>query len=149
MREQYDRTTPATADLSGHDQGPASGTSRRSFLKVSAALATGGAAAQMRSSDAFAQSPGAADAELARVQGERRILLRGGVILTLDWQVGDFPQADVLIEGNRIREVRPNIEVSRDTVAVIDVSNRIITTATFKTSSRPPIRRRMPMPGCW
>ena len=126
MREQYDRTTPATADLSGHDQGPASGTSRRSFLKVSAALATGGAAAQMRSSDAFAQSPGAADAELARVQGERRILLKGGVALTLDRQVGDFAQADVLIEGGKIREIRPNIEVSRDAVMVIDAANRIL-----------------------
>ena len=126
MCEQCDRTRPATADLSGHSQGPAGGTSRRSFLTSSAALATGSAVAQVLSRDAFAQGAGAADGELARVQGERRILLRGGVILTLDWQVGDFPQADVLIEGNRIREVRPNIEVSRDTVAVIDASNRII-----------------------
>ena len=126
MREQYDPTTPATADLSGHDQGPASGNSRRSFLKASAALATAGAAAQMLSSDAFAQSPGAADAELARVQGERRILLKGGVALTLDRQVGDFAQADVLIEGGKIREIRPNIEVSRDAVVVIDAANRIV-----------------------
>ena len=114
MCERCDRTRPVTADLSGHSQGSAGGTSRRSFLKSSAALATGSAAAQVLSRDAFAQGAGAADAELARVQGERRILLKGGVVLTLDRQVGDFAQADVLIEGGRIREVRPNIEVSRD-----------------------------------
>jgi hypothetical protein len=66
----------------------------------------------MLSSDAFAERAGAADAELARVQGERRILLKGGVVLSLDRQVGDFAQADVLIEGGKIREVRPNIEAS-------------------------------------
>ena len=66
------------------------------------------------------------DAELARVQGERRILLKGGVVLTLDRQIGDFAQADVLVEGGKIREVRPNIEVSRDVTAVIDASNRIV-----------------------
>ena len=101
MCKQCDRTTPATADLSGQGQGPVGGTSRRSFLKSSAALATGGAAAQALSSDAFAQGAGAADGELARMQGERRILLKGGVVLTLDRQVGDFAQADVLIEGAR------------------------------------------------
>ena len=31
-------------------------------------------------------------------------------MLTLDRQVGDFAQADVLIEDGKIREVRPNID---------------------------------------
>ena len=57
-------------------------------------------------------SPTAADAELAGLQRQRRILLKGGVVLTLDRQVGDFAQADVLIEDGKIREVRPNIAVS-------------------------------------
>ena len=126
MCEPRDRTTPATAELSGHGRGAAGGPSRRRFLKSSAALATGAAAAQVLSRDAFAQAAGAVDAELARVQGERRILLKGGVVLTLDRQVGDFAQADVLIEGGKIRKVRPNIEVSRDAVAVIDAANRIV-----------------------
>ena len=30
----------------------------------------------------------------------RRILLRGGVVLSLDPKVGDFEKADVLIDGN-------------------------------------------------
>ena len=126
MCEQCDWTTPTTADSRGHGQGPAGGTSRRSFLKSSVAFATSGTAAQMLSSDAFAERAGAADAELARVQGERRILLKGGVVLSLDRQVGDFAQADVLIEDGEIREVRPNIEASPDAVAIIDASNRIV-----------------------
>ena len=87
MCEQRDRTTPAMAKLSGHGRGAAGGPSRRSFLKSSAALATGAAAAPVLSRDAFAQAAGAVDAELVRVQGERRILLKGGVVLTLD-QIG-------------------------------------------------------------
>ena len=51
MCERCDWTMPATADLSGHGQGPAGGTSRRGFLKSSAALATGSAAAQVLSRD--------------------------------------------------------------------------------------------------
>src|SRR5262245_50984831 len=33
---------------------------------------------------------------------QRRILLRGGVVLSLDPRVGDFEKADVLIDGKRI-----------------------------------------------
>src|SRR5262249_51225142 len=114
MCERGDRTRPVTADLSGHSQGSAGGTSRRSFLKSSAALATGSAAAQVLSRDAFAQGAGAADAELARVQGERRILLKGGVVLTLDRQGRDFAPADVLIEGGRSRGGLRDIAAGRD-----------------------------------
>ena len=106
------------------NRGKGKPTSRRSFLKTSAGLITGGAAAPLVSSAALAQ--GAADAELARVQGQRRILLKGGIVLTLDRQVGDFAQADVLIEDGKIREVRPNIAVSADAVAVVDAANRIV-----------------------
>ena len=101
-------------------------TSRRAFLQSGVGLAAGGAVAQVEG--ALAQGAGAtdADADLARLQGRRRILIRGGVVLTLDRQVGDFAQADVLIEDGKIREVRPNIAVSDDTVAVVDAVNRIV-----------------------
>jgi len=58
------------------------------------------------------------DAELGRLQGARRILLKGGLVLSLDRQVGDFARADVLIEDGKIREVRPDIAVSGDATAV-------------------------------
>ena len=43
----------------------------------------------------------------------RRILLKGGVVLSFDPNVGDFEKADVLIEGSKIVEVRPNIQAWR------------------------------------
>jgi 5-methylthioadenosine/S-adenosylhomocysteine deaminase len=77
---------------------------------------------------AIAQGAGAAqpDAELARLQGQRRILLKGGVVLTLDRQVGDFAQADVLIEDGKISAVRPNIAASAEATVVIDAANHIL-----------------------
>src|SRR5207247_3296123 len=96
------------------------------FLKSSAGLVVGGAAAQVLPGRALAQEAGAADAELRALRAQRRILLRGGVVLTLDPQVGDFAQADVLIEDGKIREVRPNIAVSADAAAVVDATNRIV-----------------------
>jgi 5-methylthioadenosine/S-adenosylhomocysteine deaminase len=99
-------------------------TSRRQFLRSSAGVLAAGAGVPPGA--ALAQGVGAAaDAELARVQGARRILLKGGVVLSLDRQVGDFARADVLIEGGKIREVRPDITVSGDEIAVVDAGNRI------------------------
>jgi cytosine/adenosine deaminase-related metal-dependent hydrolase len=101
------------------------GTSRRQFLQSGTGVLAAGAA--VMPGTALAQGAGtAADAELARLQGARRILLKNGVVLSLDRQVGDFARADVLIEDGKIREVRPDIAVSGDAVAVIDAANRIV-----------------------
>jgi 5-methylthioadenosine/S-adenosylhomocysteine deaminase len=108
-------TTPATSDAP----------SRRTLLAASAFVA-GAAAAHMRPGAAPAQSAANVDAELARLQGERRLLIRGGVVLTLDRQVGDFARPDVLIEDGKIRAVGPDLGVSSDTAAVIDAANRIV-----------------------
>ena len=97
------------------------GTSRRAFLASSAALAAGGAALP---ATALAQS--GRDGELARLQGRRRILLKGGVVLSLDPRVGDFAQADVLIEDGKIREVRPAIALSDQATVLVDAANRIV-----------------------
>jgi cytosine/adenosine deaminase-related metal-dependent hydrolase len=101
-------------------------TSRRGFLQTSAGVLAAGAA--VLPGAALAQGAGApaADAELGRLQGARRILLKGGLVLSLDRQVGDFARADVLIEDGKIREVRPDIAVSDNAVAVIDAANRIV-----------------------
>jgi len=102
-------------------------TSRRDLLKSGAALVAGGTAAQMLPASVLAQNGGAADdATLRALQGQRRILLRGGIVLTLDSRIGDFEQADVLIEDGKIREVRPNIAVSGDGIAVVDATNTIV-----------------------
>jgi 5-methylthioadenosine/S-adenosylhomocysteine deaminase len=108
---------------------PGASSSRRAFLKAGAGLVAGGAVAP---GSAVAQ--GVADAELRRLQTQRRILIKGGVVLTLDRRIGDFAQADVLIEDGKIREVRPNVAVSADTMA-IDASNRIVVPGFIDTHS--------------
>src|SRR5690606_37669810 len=53
-----------------------------------------------------------------------RVLLRGGCVLTLDPQLGDFDRADVLIEGSTIAAVQPNLDVAD--AEVIDASRMIV-----------------------
>ena len=107
--------------------------SRRAFLKAGAGFAAGGTVAP---GSAVAQGVGVtdADAELCRLQAQRRILIKGGVVLTLDRRIGDFPHADVLIEDGKIREVRPNIAAPADAV-VVDASNRIVVPGFIDTHS--------------
>ncbi|MGE5540493.1 MAG: amidohydrolase family protein [Gemmatimonas sp.] len=99
--------------------------SRRRLI-MSAGVMAGGMAAQGLTGGALAQGAAAADPELARVQAQRRILLKGGIVLSLDPQVGDFAEGDVLIEDGRIREVRPGISASPETTAIVDATHRII-----------------------
>lgn len=84
-----------------------SGMSRRDFLKAGTALAA-------------QRTGGARGAGVAR---GRRVLLKGGCVLSLDPTVGDFETADVLIDGSKIAAVQPNITASAD---VIDASNMIV-----------------------
>ena len=58
------------------------------------------------------------------VAPEGRTLIRGGTVLSLDPKVGDFANADVLIEGDRIVAVGPNLE--NGGVEVIDASTMIV-----------------------
>jgi cytosine/adenosine deaminase-related metal-dependent hydrolase len=53
-----------------------------------------------------------------------RILIRGGTVLSLDPNVGNFTTADVLIEGDRIVDVRPGLEVAE--AEVIDATGMIV-----------------------
>ncbi len=118
MSEQRDGNSPSPE---------AHPTSRRGFLKSGAGLVAAGTAVQVLPEHALAQAPGAPerDAELDRLRTQRRILLQGGIVLTLDRQLGDFARADVLIEDGKIREVRPGIAAGDDAM-VIDASERIV-----------------------
>ena len=51
----------------------------------------------------------------------QRMVLRNGTVLTLDRQLGNFLQADVLIEGSKIVSVGPNQSVAD--AEVIDATN--------------------------
>jgi hypothetical protein len=90
---------------------------RRGFLKASAAA---GAMAM------FAGSARADDEREPEDSGRhgRRILIRGGAVMSMDPTVGNFAQADVLIEGKKIVEIRPNLHAGG--AAVIDARGRIV-----------------------
>jgi 5-methylthioadenosine/S-adenosylhomocysteine deaminase len=53
-----------------------------------------------------------------------RKLVRGGFVLTMDPELGDLPGADVLIEGDRIAEVGPDLQV--EDAQVIEAAGRIV-----------------------
>ena len=53
-----------------------------------------------------------------------RMLIRDGVVITVDQELGDFTQADVLIEDNLIAAVGPNLPV--DDAQIIDASRMIV-----------------------
>ena len=59
-----------------------------------------------------------------RVAPTGRTLIRGGTVLSLDPDVGDFATADVLIDGDEIVEVRPGL-VAAD-AEVIDATGTIV-----------------------
>lgn len=57
-------------------------------------------------------------------QPGRRILIKGGVILSMDDKVGNFASGDVLIEGNKIVEVGPSIDAAD--AGVIDAKGKVV-----------------------
>jgi 5-methylthioadenosine/S-adenosylhomocysteine deaminase len=94
--------------------------SRRHFLK--AAAATGITAAGL---NLFATRPAVADQPPADCgKPGRRYVIRGGSVMSLDPKVGDFPQADVLVEGKKILSIGPNLQAGG--AAEIDATGRIV-----------------------
>jgi 5-methylthioadenosine/S-adenosylhomocysteine deaminase len=80
--------------------------SRRHLIRMGAAIASASAATS--------QSPSRAAAGLAppNLDPSRRILLKGGTIISMDAMVGDFVQGDILIQGKKIAAVGANLKVS-------------------------------------
>jgi len=52
-----------------------------------------------------------------------RLLLRGGHVLTVDPEIGDLPNGDVLIEGDTIAAVAPNVDADAE---VVDATGKIV-----------------------
>ena len=97
---------------------------RRDFLKTTAA---GGAAAGL---GLFAARPAAAqgdDAPEDSGRRGRRYVIRGGAVMTMDPSMpnkGEFPKADLLVEGKKIVAVGPNL--SAGGAAEIDARGKIV-----------------------
>lgn len=94
--------------------------SRREFLAAAglAAGALGGAG--LPGCAATGEARGAPPAG----QPGQRVLIKDGVVLTMDPKLGDFERADVLIEGSRIAAVGPGLQASGATQ--IDGSGMIV-----------------------
>ncbi len=96
--------------------------SRRGFLKA------GGAGTVAAGAMAMFHAP-AAEANDDREpedsgQRGRRYVIRGGAVMSVDPKVGDFAQADVLVEGKKILAVGPNLNAGG--AGEIDARGRIV-----------------------
>ena len=60
-----------------------------------------------------------------RVFADRTTLIKGGYVLTLDPALGDMPNSDVLIDGEKIAAVGPNLSAGPH-ANVIDARHRIV-----------------------
>src|SRR5262249_14599231 len=96
-------------------------TSRRDLLRAGAGLLSAATAAPLFCEAAQAQG---GFADLTTVLSRPRILIRGGIVLSLERRIGDFADADVLIEDGKIRDVGPRISASD--AAVIDATHHIV-----------------------
>src|SRR5262245_9290099 len=94
---------------------------RRDFLKA----ATAGLSAAVPAQLAGLRSATPADLQGLTGDGRRRrILLRGGAVLSLDARVGDFEKADVLIDGTKISMIAPTIPPNG--AEIIDCTGAIV-----------------------
>jgi len=94
--------------------------SRRQFLKGAAAVGVAAAGLNLFS----ARRAMAADPPADAGRHGMRYVIRGGSVMSMDPKVGDFPKADVLIEGNKILAVGPDLGAGGATV--IDATGRIV-----------------------
>src|SRR5882672_374084 len=107
---------------------------RRDFLKTAAA--TGAAA----TGGLFAARPAVAhDDDGPEDTGKRgrRYIIRGGTVMTMDPSMpnkGEFPKADVLVEGKHIKAVGPNL--SAGGAAEIDARGKIVVPGFIDTHHR-------------
>src|SRR6266513_1297887 len=126
-------TNPSRIDPSsgGRTGGPEPvDTSRRNFIKAGAAGLAGTTIAAGLVGPSIASGQVAAGLRSPQPQNligdarRRRILLRGGTVLSLDPRVGDFEKADVLIDGKTIAQVAPTIPGGD--AEVVDCSGTIV-----------------------
>ena len=98
--------------------------SRRGLLATGAALG-GGAVAGLLAGKAAAAATSATLERLKRAERDpaRRVLLKGGIVLSLDPQIGDFARGDVLIEGKKILAVGRDLTA---TALIIDAGGMIV-----------------------
>jgi cytosine/adenosine deaminase-related metal-dependent hydrolase len=96
---------------------------RRDFLKASTATAAAAAGASLFSARP-ARADNGGDAPQDSGRPGRRYIIRGGSVMSMDPTVGDFAQADVLVEGKKIVAIGPNLHAGG--AGEIDARGRIV-----------------------
>lgn len=82
---------------------------RRGFLKAAAASSAAAGSMALFSSSAAASKGGPDRGPAGSGLPGRNYVIRGGAVLSMDKRVGDFESADVLVTGNKIAAIGPNI----------------------------------------
>ncbi len=93
-------------------------TSRRDFLKVGGVFAASTIAPRQSKEPEIVERNATRNAD-----PNRRIVLKGGTIVSMDPKVGDFVKGDILIQGKKIAAIAANLQASGE---VIDASNTIL-----------------------
>lgn len=89
--------------------GNSPGYSRRNFLKAGAAGTAAAAAGLGLFTERAAAAPDHDDPPGDSGRYGRRYVIKGGHVMSMDPNVGDFVQADVLVEGKKILAVGPHL----------------------------------------
>lgn len=99
---------------------------RRGFLKAVAASSAAVGMLNLAGCGGSAQASSVPSETPDQFSGGvgRRYVIRGGSVMSMDPTVGDFAEADVLIEGNKIKAIGPNLSVGD--AAVLDARGRIV-----------------------
>ena len=94
--------------------------SRRGFLKGGAGLVAGAVATQILPRPVAAQQPQNTAGTLQRLMNPngRAILLKDGIVLSMDPKVGDFEKGDILIQGKKIVSVGRNVDAPKSAIVV-------------------------------
>jgi 5-methylthioadenosine/S-adenosylhomocysteine deaminase len=96
---------------------------RRSLFKIGAGLA----AATALPRDAASQADSGVVERFSRPDPNRRILLKGGTIVSMDPKVGNLAKGDLLIQGKKIAAVEASLTSGGQGAGqVIDASNMIL-----------------------
>src|SRR5438309_1675431 len=113
------------------DHSASLGSSRRDFLKASAATAVAASGLSLLDRPAVAAPPPGvgppSEPPGNSGQAGRRYIIRGGYVMSMDPGLpnsGNFAPGDVLVEGKKILAVGPNLQATG--AAVIDATGRVV-----------------------
>ncbi|RXF75294.1 amidohydrolase family protein [Hansschlegelia zhihuaiae] len=98
-------------EVPGHDHHDCcGGATRRGVLGAGLAVGAGAFLSQIVSGEVKAAPSDATLSALARAGSSAPILLKGGIVLSMDPKVGNFEKGDVLIRNGKIKAVGPKID---------------------------------------